>query len=82
MLPVKHFCFKFCMMLLAAVRLSSCADAKNAQIASLENKIVLLEDQISILESQVADQKKMVYTIEYSDPAGLYKQARIRLQFQ
>lgn len=98
MLPVKHFCSQFCVMLLAAVLLSSCAafdifkggsndeksgqpepaivDAKDAQMASLENKIVLLEDKISILESQVADQKKVGYTVEYSDPARLYKKAR------
>ncbi|WDP88598.1 MAG: tol-pal system protein YbgF [Desulfobacter sp.] len=55
------------------------AAPESAQIESLEQKIDLLEDKIHILESQLAGQKKVVYTIEYSDPAQLYKKARTLL---
>ncbi|HCY84520.1 MAG TPA: tol-pal system protein YbgF [Desulfobacteraceae bacterium] len=52
---------------------------KDAQIQALQEKVVLLEDKIKTLESQVAGQKKIVYSIEYSDPAQLYKEARTQL---
>jgi len=45
----------------------------------LQNKIGVLEEKIDSLESQVAGQKKVVYTIEYSDPAQLYQKARTLL---
>ncbi|MDD9304837.1 MAG: tol-pal system protein YbgF [Desulfobacter sp.] len=49
------------------------------QIQDLEKKIVVLEDKVTTLETQVAGQKKVVYTIEYSDPAKLYEKARTLL---
>ncbi len=52
---------------------------KAADIEALEKKIVLLEDKVKRLESRLAGQKKVVYTIEYSDPAQLYQQARTLL---
>jgi len=52
---------------------------KDQGIQSLEKKIILLEDKVKTLESLVAGQKKVVYTIEYSDPAQLYKKARTLL---
>ncbi len=55
------------------------ATEKEDGIESLEAKIVLLENKVKTLESQVAGQKKVVYTIEYSDPAQLYKKARTLL---
>ena len=61
---------------LAETEESMIPDDKDAQIENLEEKIVLLEDKVSILESQVAGQKKVVYTVEYSDPAQLYQKAR------
>ncbi len=54
-------------------------DDKGQEIESLEEKIVLLEDKVRTLESQVAGQKKVIYTIEYSDPAQLYQKARTLL---
>ncbi len=45
-------------------------------IEQLESKISKLEDKVSSLEGQVASQKKVVYTMEYSDPAQLYQKAR------
>jgi len=52
---------------------------KDAQIDSLQEKIVLLEGKVKTLESRMAGQKKIIYTIEYSDPAQLYKEARTLL---
>ncbi|MCG8635477.1 MAG: tol-pal system protein YbgF [Desulfobacterales bacterium] len=52
---------------------------KETHIENLEEKIVLLENKVNTLESQVAGQKKIVYTVEYSDPAQLYKEARTLL---
>lgn len=54
-------------------------DPRDAQISALEQKIVVLEDKINVLESQVAGQKKVVYTVEYTDPVQLYKKARTLL---
>jgi len=50
--------------------------ASEQTIEQLENKISKLEDKVSSLEGQVASQKKVVYTMEYSDPAQLYQKAR------
>ena len=49
------------------------------QMDALQEKIVALEDKVNTLESQVSGQKKVVYTIEYSDPAQLYQKARTLL---
>lgn len=54
-------------------------NAKAEKIEALEEKIVLLEDKVKTLENEVAGQKKVVYTIEYSDPAQLYREARTLL---
>ncbi len=54
-------------------------EVKDTHIENLEDKIVLLENKVSTLESQVAGQKKVIYTVEYSDPAQLYKEARTLL---
>jgi len=45
-------------------------------IAHLETKVSKLEDKVRSLENQVASSKKILYTVEYSDPAHLYKKAR------
>ncbi len=55
------------------------AGAKDRQIQTLEDKIDRLEDKITRLERQVADQKRIVYTVEYTDPAQLYQKARTLL---
>ncbi len=52
---------------------------KDTHIENLEDKIVLLENKVNTLETQVAGQKKVIYTVEYSDPAQLYKEARTLL---
>ena len=49
---------------------------KDAVVEALENKIDVLENKVSSLETQLAQQKKIVYTVEYSDPAQLYQKAR------
>lgn len=48
----------------------------SGQMDALQNKISVLENKVDSLESQVAGQKKVVYTVEYSDPAQLYQKAR------
>lgn len=52
-------------------------EAKN--MSDLEDKVAQLENKVTDLETQVAEQKKVVYTIEYSDPAQLYQKARTLL---
>ena len=52
---------------------------QDAEIEALQEKIVLLEDKVKTLESQAAGQKKIRYSVEYSDPAQLYKEARTLL---
>ena len=47
-----------------------------ALVESLETKIDVLETKVSSLENQLAEQKKIIYTVEYSDPAKLYQKAR------
>lgn len=49
---------------------------QDAAMDELQDKIDRLETKVSSLESQVAGQKKIVYTMEYSDPAQLYQKAR------
>ncbi len=48
-------------------------------MSDLEDKVAQLENKVTDLETQVAEQKKVVYTIEYSDPAQLYQKARTLL---
>ncbi len=55
------------------------AKRRDAKINSLEKEIALLKNKVKILESRVAGQKKVVYTMQYSDPAQLYKKARTLL---
>ncbi len=63
----------------AAEEIISGAKAEVEETVTLEEKIVLLENKVITLETQVAGQKNIVYTVEYSDPAQLYKEARTLL---
>ncbi len=49
---------------------------KEVQMSDLEDKVTQLENKVTDLETQVTEQKNVVYTIEYSDPAQLYQKAR------
>ncbi len=48
-------------------------------MSDLEDKVAQLENKVTDLETQVAEQKNVIYTIEYSDPAQLYQKARTLL---
>lgn len=52
---------------------------KEEDMSDLQDKVTQLENKVTNLETKVADQKKVIYTIEYSDPAQLYQKARTLL---
>lgn len=52
---------------------------KAEHMSDLQDKVNQLENKVADLETQVAEQKKVIYTIEYSDPAQLYQKARTLL---